>query len=381
MDSVAEDQNQKFQSNFHGSIERVDFGTTGQLFDELREFFVQHPGLTNESVLKLTYFTFAIQFPERCNIWPCASVVASDTVGSSLLLKMMASVCIAPLQIGEATLPAILSLPQSPRPTLLLIDQLVASRELEHVLRIMSRPDSPIIRNGKSYDLSIPTLVCTAEPLHDRWVVDQTIRIPFTPTRGPLPIFDQRMSGRARRLKGKLLQYRETHIAKIRVSHFDVPELSSPTREIADMLGSCIADDSLQRTLPMLLEPQDRDLRMRRGDSVQAVVTEAMMFLSHEVDRGHARIGEITDIANAIFKGRGECIQLKPREVGDDLRALGLFSERLGSAGRGIRFTNEIHRKVHEMARAYDVRSMQQNLRCEFCAENGSRSEQPSDRK
>lgn len=245
----------------------------------------------------------------------------------------------------------------------------------------MSRPDSPIIRDGKSYDLSILALVCTAEPLRDRWVLDQAIRIPFTPTRGPLPIFDQTMSGQARRLKGKLLQYRETQIAKIRVSHFDVPQLSSPTREIADMLGSCIVDDSLQRTLPMLLAPQDRDLRTRRGDSVQAVVTEAVMFLSHEVGRGHARIGEITDIANVIFRGRGECIPLEPREVGDDLRALKLFSERLGSAGRAIRFTNEIRRRVHEMARVYDVRSTQQNLRCEFCAENGSRSEQLSDRK
>ena len=108
---------------------------------------------------------------------------------------------------------------------------------------------------------------------------------------------------------------------------------------------------------------------------------EAALFLSHEVKRGQARVGEITTIANGIFKGRGENIELSPREVGNHLRALGIFSERLGRAGRGIRFTNEIRRRIHELARAFDVRSIPKDTSCEFCAEARSRTEEPPDRR
>jgi hypothetical protein len=171
-------------------------------------------------------------------------------------------------------------------------------------------------------------------------------------------------------LKGKLLHYRETNLTRIRASRFDAAQLSSPTREIANMLGRCIVDDEpLQRMLPMLFESQDRDVRTRRTDSIQAVEAEAVLFLSHELDRTQARVGEIADVANGILKGRGESIQLDPREVGHDLRALGLFSERLGRAGRGIRFTNEVRHRIHQLARAYDARSIQDNASCEFCAE------------
>ncbi len=381
--SASQCTNQETLGALQRPIEPIDFGTTGLLFDEIRDFLAQHPGLPTDSVLKLTYFLFAIQFPECCDIWPFAEVVAPDTVGSTLLLRMLASVCISPLRIGEVSLNAILTLPPSPRPTLLLIDQLASSRELERVLRIMSRPGSLILRNGEFHDVSIPTLVCTAEPLRDRRILDQAIQIMLTPIRGALPKLDpQSLNESARKLRGKLLRYREMNLAKVRDSHFDAPQFTSPVREIACMLGNSIADDpSLQRCVLMILEPQDRDARTSRTDSIEAVVIEAALFLSHEVKRGQARVGEITTIANGIFKGRGENIELSPREVGNHLRALGIFSERLGRAGRGIRFTNEIRRRIHELARAFDVRSIPKDTSCEFCAEARSRTEEPPDRR
>jgi hypothetical protein len=367
------------QSCLQDAIEPIAFGTSGELFNEIRDFFALHPGLTTESIHKLTYFMFALQFPESWDIWPLVSVVAPDTVGSSFLLRMLGCVCIAPLQLGEVTLNALLTLPQAPRPSLLLIDQLIPNKELERVLRILSRPGSRILRRGKFHDISIPTLVCTAEPLTDHWILEQAIHIVMRPTRcGWLKLGQEELNNSARTLRGKLFHYRETNFAKISASNFDAPQLSSPTREIANALGKCIVDDdSLRRTLPMLLEAQDQHARTRRTDSIEAVVAEAAMFLSHEVDRVQARVGEVADIANGILKGRGESLQLDPRAVGNHLRALGLFSERLGRAGRGILFTKEVRRTIHDLAHAYDVRSAQENARCEFCAEGKSRNEEP----
>ena len=171
-DLAGASQNQKAADMPQGPIAAIDFGTTAQLFDEIRAFLGQHPGLAADAVLKLTYFVFAILFPECAEIWPFASVVATDPVGSTLLLRLIACVCVAPLQIGELTLNAILTLPQKPRPALLIIDQLAPNKELERALRVMSRPGSRILRKGKFYDVCIPTLVSTGGPLRDRWILD-----------------------------------------------------------------------------------------------------------------------------------------------------------------------------------------------------------------
>jgi len=92
--------------------------------------------------------------------------------------------------------------------------------------------------------------------------------------------------------------------------------------------------------------------------------------LCHEQKRNRALVGEFATIANGILEGRGETVKLDPRAVGDHLRLLGLFSERLGRAGRGIRFVEHVRRKIHQLAWAYDVRSIQDGVdRCKFCAE------------
>ncbi|MFZ1975371.1 MAG: hypothetical protein WAU89_21180 [Candidatus Acidiferrales bacterium] len=235
----------------------------------------------------------------------------------------------------------------------------------------MSRPGSRVLRNGALSDVSFPTIVCTAEPLRDRRVLDQAVQIEVMPARGPLPSLDPgSLNESAQNLRGKLLRYREQNLSTVSAANFDAPHFSSPTREIARMLGkSIVQDPSLQRCLLMILGPQDEDARVRRTDSIEAVVAEAALFLSHEGARRQARVGEVATIANGILKGRGESLELDAREVGNHLRALGLFSQRLGRAGRGFRFTNDVRRKIHHLARAYDVRTGLDDATCEFCAE------------
>jgi hypothetical protein len=355
------------------------YGTTAQLFDEVRDFLAQHPGLTSDSALKLTYFLFATLFPECVNSWLWAAVVAPDPVGSSVLLQMLSSVCLYPLHVGELTLSAMLTLPLSPCPNLLIIDQLTPNKELARVLRVMSRPNAHILRGGKLHNVCIPTLVCTAEPLSDRWILDQAIQVVLTPNRGRLPRFDEQS---AQKLRDKLLCYRELNFAKVRDSDFDVPQFASPMREVASMLANSIVDDpSLQRCLLMLFEPQDQHVRISRTHSIAAIAAEAALFLSHESGRRHAFVGEIATIANGILKGRGEdSLTLDPRAVGHQLRAIGLFSQRLGRAGRGIRFAKNVRRTIHELAVAYDVRTPLDNSSCEFCAEFRPRAGDAADR-
>ena len=374
--SAAENQTQEAPGVPQHSVAPTDYGTTAHFFNEIRDFLTQHPGLTTDAALKLTYFAFAILFAECAQAWPLALVVAPDTTGSSLLLRMFASVCVAPVHVGDITRSAMLTLPPSPRPTPLIIDQLVPNGELERLLRVMGRPGAQVLRNGKFFDLFLPTLVCTAEPLRDGWITDQALQIALSPSRGPLPKFDsESFNESGRHFRGKLRRYSEVNLAAVRGSQFDAPSFSSPTRELACMLGASIVDDpALQRCVPMLLESQDQDVRIRHADSIPAVTVEALLFLSHELSRRQALMGEIATIVNGILKGRGEIFEVDPREVGNYVRALGCFSERLGRAGRGIRFSRTVRSRIHELAEGYDVRTKLENPTCEFCADARARA-------
>lgn len=377
--SSVESKAQGTPSALRPSTEPIDYGTTSQLFDEICNFLRQHPGLTMESALKLTFFFFAIHFSEYADTWPLVSIVAPDPTGSSLLLRLIACVCASTLRIGEVSLNALLTLPLSSRPALLMIDQLGSNRSLERALRIMSRPDSPFLHKGQLHDLSLPAVVCTAEPLRDRWILNQAIQVFLTPNRTRLLRLDfQSLSESAQQLQGKLLRYREINRTKVRDSFFDVPEFTPPMREIASWLGRCIVDDpELQRRVMLVLEPQNNDVRVGRMDSIEAIVAEAALFLCHE-GKSQALVGEITTVANGILRGRGEKIELEPRGVGNYLRALGLFSQRLGGAGRGIRFNKEIRQAIHELAQTFDVRSFKAS--CELCANTRLRVDKPPDR-
>ncbi|MGB2886114.1 MAG: hypothetical protein WBC04_00320 [Candidatus Acidiferrales bacterium] len=205
----------------------IDYGSTRQLFDDLRRFFAQHPGLPEESILKLAYLALAIWFSECAAIWPFVSVVSVDSSGLTLLLRLLQCAYRRSLHVGEITFERIWSLPLLLRPTLL-IDQPRPTRELYRVLRAMSRLGALVPQNGQLRHINCPTVICTAEPLTDPWILDHALHIVLTPTCGLPRIDPQTLIETARELQGKQLRYRLDYFAKVRRSQFDAPELPFP---------------------------------------------------------------------------------------------------------------------------------------------------------
>ncbi len=343
--------------------------STRQLFAAVHDFVALHPGLDENGVDLMTYFTFATLFPEFAPVLPFVSVVTSDAAASTLFLRILEFVFAQPVHLAECSLAGLLSLPES-QGQALLIDQPAPSKELLRVLRIVSRPGARVPWKGQLREMSRPVVLCTAESLSDPRLLEQAIQIPLVPARNALPKLDLEWAeDTSKQMRARLHQYREDNLAKVRASQFDAPEFSSPTREITAFLGSVIVDDAeLQARVIRLLREQEKDSRVRRTNSPGAVVFESGLFLCHEPRRGRALVGEFATVANGIFKGRGESIELEPRAVGDILRSGGLFTQRLGRAGRGIVLTRENRKKIHELAWAFDVRSVEDTAkRCEFC--------------
>jgi hypothetical protein len=91
--------------------------------------------------------------------------------------------------------------------------------------------------------------------------------------------------------------------------------------------------------------------------------------MCHEKEaRTAATVGEIAETMSTILQGRGEALKLEPRKVGEILRALQLHTARQGSAGRGIALLVADRRRVHQLARDYDVPTMHYGaLGCSQC--------------
>ena len=347
------------------------YGSTKELTEDLHNFFAQHPGLPSESISILVHFALSTWFPECSAVLPSLSVVAPDASGSTLLLRLLRCVCRHSLHVIEITEGGIFMLPFAFRPTLL-IDQAKPTGGLQRILCAMSRPGVVFLRNGQYRDISCSIVVCSEVPLTDPGH-SNFIHVVLMPTRGRLPkIHRESLTDVADELQGQLLQYRLANFKKVQTSKFDAPELNTPAAEMARTLGTCVVDhDELQSRIIELLEPQDES-RVRHSTMITAIVIEAAFFFCHEKNRQQAYVAEFAAVCNAILRARKEVLELEPRAVGDVLRAIGLFTQRLGGSGRGVLLVNDVRRKIHCLAREYDIQWTEGKIdRCKFCAESG----------
>jgi len=347
----------------------TDYVSTAALFDDLRGLFQEHPGLSQESVSKAAFSSLATWFPEFAP--PLLLVSAPDASGSRLLLEQLRCACRRSMIIGDITRSGIWSLPLWLHPTII-IARSNPTKDLLRVLRAMRQPGMRVPQKGQLLDVFCPIVLCTEEPVRDSWLLENSIQIELATTATRPRIAPQAPREISRDLQAKQLLYRLRNFVKVEHSDFDAPQLAFPTREIARALGDCIVDDrELQSRVVSLLEEQDEDTRVRRTTTFEAVVVETGLLFCHEKEkREWAYVGEFAKVSNAILEGRGEEIELEPRAVGDILRSVGLFTRRLGRAGRGILLVREIRRKIHELAWRFGVLSIEDGVdRCEFCSE------------
>jgi hypothetical protein len=348
----------------------ADYGSTAALFDDLRRLFQEHPGLSEEGASKVAFCALASWFPESTP--PLLLVSAPDASESRLLLEQLRCVCRRSVIIGDVTRSGMWSLPLSLRPTII-IARPKPTKDLLPILRVMSQPGARVPQRGQLLDVFCPVVLCMENPISDSWLLESSVQVELMATATRFPkIAPRALQEISRDFQAKLLAYRLRNFVKIQHSTFDAPQLAFPTREIARVLGDCIVDDhEPQSRVISLLEKQDEDVRVRRTTSFEAVVVEAALVFCHEKKkRDWAYVAEFATVANAILEGRGEQIKLEPRAVGDILRSVGLFTRRLGCAGRGVLLVSEIRRKIHELACRFGVRSVDDGVdRCGFCTE------------
>ena len=130
---------------------------------------------------------------------------------------------------------------------------------------------------------------------------------------------------------------------------FDAADLLPDIRPVTNALGACVANSpKLQSELITLLAPQIEQRMADRSGSREGATIEAILAPSHQ---GKSRLlaSEIAIEVNRIAKTRGERLKFKSEDVGHALKKVSLFTQRLGSAGRGLVLNQANLTHAHEL--------------------------------
>ena len=140
---------------------------------------------------------------------------------------------------------------------------------------------------------------------------------------------------------------------------------------MADVLAAAIVDDvELQRGIIEVLKDRDEQSRVDRATGVNGLVLRAVLFHCHQKDQ-RTLVREIAATANRLYAEDGESLKVSSETVGHVLKHLGLYSHRLGNAGRGLIFDSATQAHAHRLSHAYDV------LTSESCCEHCHELQQP----
>ena len=326
------------------------FGSSRQLLDELCRVIKRFTALEDDYVSLAAHAARASWFPEA-PYSPIALVSSGPpSPKRQQLFSVLSCLYRRALLLGEINLSSLCSLPMAFSPSLF-IERDDDSPQLQKVIRA-TQIRGYIPSKSKLVRTRCATVICNQESLNGIIHDSNAIEIPVSHTRVPLPLLTEAAQNAiADEFQPKLLMYRLTKHAQVINSTFDAAPLISSVSELARALGACVVDDpDRQADIVRMFKDKDEEVQEVCSWDQRVTVLEALLSLCHKRKRESVYVSEITNAANSILEARGEAFKLAPRTVGNKLRMLGLTTNRLDSAGRGMLLTIKIRERIHRLA-------------------------------
>jgi hypothetical protein len=345
------------------------FGSAGQLLGEISATVQDYTGLAHDFAILVAHFGIGSWLVDTLPTAPRLSILGPETVARAQLLRLLNCICRHALTLTEVDVAGVSSLPMRWRPTLL-IEQPTLSVPLQRLLSAARKRNIHVLRRDRLVDMFCAVATFTELGAHGASKTFSGIEIPVGPPERKLTILNDSDERKiAEYFQAKLLRYRFANHSKVLNSTFDPGGLTFPVRELATSIGRCTPDDTeLQQQVIRLLTPQDAEIQSERWTELNTVVIEALLAACHEAKKRVLYVAEIAEAAEVILMGRGENRTVGAREVGARLRLLGLATEPRDSRGFRLCLTEVIRRRVHELAHALTVPTLEDGVvRCVHC--------------
>jgi hypothetical protein len=308
-----------------------------------------HTTLAGEDCALVAYWSMATWFADYLPFFP-ALEVTGPALAADTLLQTLVAVCRRPILLADAN-PSLLSmLPVGELIPTLLIREPQISKRMAGLLRASNQPGYLVSAGKNLQSIYSPKCIYLGERIEDQIAsnnlhlhVGETLRHSVAPSRDIIRDF-----------QNQLLTYRFVAHDAVATSKFRVSGFQRETCAIAEVLGAAIVDDpELQRGIIQPLKERDEQYRGEQAGGHNGVILRALLSQCHENDGAQVYVREIAATANQIYIEEGESVKISPETVGRILKALGIYTRRLGSAGRGLLLDKITQARVHRLAYLY----------------------------
>jgi hypothetical protein len=198
-------------------------------------------------------------------------------------------------------------------------------------------------------------------------------RIHLAPFNGkPVVINESAQRQLAADFQPLLVDYRIRNIGKVSDSEVNVPALGSELRMLARVLGSAIVDaPELRADLVNLLQEYQEEIAPGNAFSEESIAVEALLSHSHSEETDQlVYVGQLADMSNRLLKERGSREKLETKALGWIVRNELGFSPKRNARGFAIKLTEDVRRRIHQLARDFEVLVPDEMLgNCTHCAD------------
>jgi hypothetical protein len=341
------------------------FGTTRQLFDDISALLQKHIVLPSKECSLLAYWAIATWFTDCLTFVPNV-VISGPASTADLLLRTLVAVCRRPVLLGELSPTILRKLPINDIEPTLLVREPQLNRYMSALLNASNQPGY-LFFSGKTFQqLYCPKCIYVGEFCKDTAATSNSVHINLSGGRLKLhrspPTRDEITS-----FQNRLFSYRLLNHAEVASKDYD---FSGFRPEIGAMVGVLIAaivdDKELRQGIIEVLKDHDEESRVERATGVNGLVLQAVLFHCHQKDQ-QKFVRDIAATTNRLYAEDGESLKVSNETVGRILKSLGLYSHRLGNAGRGLVFDKATQSHAHRLGQGYEVLTVEPT--CTYCHE------------
>ena len=307
---------------------------------------------------------------DRLPVAPYLWLVGPLGSGKTTLLRLLSCLCRRTVRVGDISQASLYSLVNELNPTLLLdemeCDQGKASRALQRLLRAGSTKDVSVARKGELYRAFGAKILASRQPPADAALASRALFIRMMPTRRDLPsLTTEAMAKIAENFQNRLLDLRLANYRSVLDAQFpQVTHLTPRIRDVARALAAPIQGGSRVSGRTGRDSGRRGPVRpLERSLEPEWLAAEALFDLCHEravrwgqnIYKAVIFVGGVTQQINKTLERWGADKRYHPRAVGPVLRSIGIRTKKFGRWGIGVELNLTFRRKIHELARQYDI--------------------------
>jgi hypothetical protein len=334
----------------------VGYGTTLQLFTELKDAFEKYLGFSTTLAELSTFWVLTTWFSDCLMSPPSLWASGADIDVAADFLALLCCICRRGLRLTGVTKAGFLSLPLSFRPTLL-VHQPSLPSTVQNLWCESNRRGLVVPGNGGTVlDATCSKAVFLGMFGFTPPPSAGNLQIALFPPDHEVPLLDDRMlSEIADYFQPRLLQYRLDHAKQVRESRFVAPDLQFPICDLARALGACIQGDPnlpLQ-VVPLLRLQEDMVDRCDLDHAIIEILLARVHRTTGDTTATGIKIGaELTPEVNTFLLTCGETRQYSREAVGLRVLKLG-FTRKNTNAGTLLLLDRQTSRRVHQLAQSY----------------------------